>query len=62
MAMAELEKLFAAAKAHGEASEPDHEVGDLQAVLVSCWARMTEAQRREVWGEHAEIVAEWLGA
>ena len=62
MATAELERIFAAAKAHGEASEPDHEVGDLQAVLVSCWARMTQEQRREVWAEHLENVTAWLEA
>ena len=56
-----LEKLLATARAHGEESDPDHEVGDLQAVLASCWRRLTEAQRREVYDEHAELVREWLG-
>ena len=56
-----LEDLLATAKGHGEASNPDHEVGDLQAVLGSCWRRLTEAQRREVHDEHAELVREWLG-
>ena len=56
-----LEKLFAAAKAHGEESEPDHEVGDLQGVLFSCWERLTAKQRREIYEEHEELVSEWHG-
>jgi hypothetical protein len=57
-----LEKLLVAAKAHGEESDAEHEVGDLQAVLASCWSRLTEAQRREVCDEHGELLEEWLGA
>lgn len=54
-----LEKLLAAAKTHGEQSEPDHEVGDLQALLASCWERLTPAAQQEIYEEHGEMVAEW---
>ena len=55
-----LEKLLAAAKAHGAESESEHEVGDLQGLLGSCWNRLTDAQRREVCDEHAGLLEEWL--
>ena len=57
-----LEELLAAAKAHGDESEPDHEVGDLQGLLTSCWNRLSPDQQREVYGEHEDLVAEWLPA
>lgn len=44
-----LSKILGAAQLHGEESEPDHEVGDLQEVLRECWKRMTPAARREVY-------------
>lgn len=49
-------RLFEAAKAHGEESDPDHEVGDLQGIVFSCWARLTPAQHREVYAEQAELL------
>ena len=55
-----LDQLLAAAEAHGAESEPDHEVGDLQQMLYSCWKRLTPAQQREVFDEHKDIVATWL--
>lgn len=58
--MTMLHQLMAAAAAHGHASEPDHEVGDLQTVLHSCWRRLTTEQQREVFEEHQEMVAQWL--
>jgi hypothetical protein len=36
-----------AAFVHGEESEGDHEVGDLQDLLRAAWALMTEEQRIE---------------
>ena len=36
----------AGARAHGEISEPDHEVGDLIDALRACWAVMTPSQRQ----------------
>lgn len=41
----ELEKLIDAAKSHGEESEPDHEVGDLQDYLRAMWELLTPQQR-----------------
>ena len=57
-----LDKLLAAAEAHGKESDADHEVGDLQGVLRSCWKRLTPKQQLEVYQEHEEIVAGWLEA
>jgi hypothetical protein len=39
------EKVIASAKQHGEDSEPDHEVGDLQQALQAAIDIMTETQR-----------------
>lgn len=38
--------LLECAREHGENSDPDHEVGDLQDLFVSCWRVMTPDQRR----------------
>ncbi len=43
-----IEDVLAAAKAHGQISEPDHEVGDLQDVLRACWGIMTPEQRTRI--------------
>ena len=40
--------LLAAAQSHGENSEPDHEVGDLQTIFQACWSVMTPEQRAEM--------------
>lgn len=40
-----LEDLIDAAKQHGEDSEPDHEVGDLQDLLRAMWELLTPEQR-----------------
>jgi hypothetical protein len=55
-----LARLLAATEAHGQQSEPEHEAGDLQQILRSCWARLTPAQQRAVYQEHAELVLAWL--
>jgi hypothetical protein len=60
MATALLGRLLSAAKSHGDQSDPDHEVGDLQALLASCWNRMTPRQRRDVYEAHRDMVSEWL--
>jgi hypothetical protein len=39
------ELLLEAARLHGENSEPDHEVGDLQSLFLACWSVMTPEQR-----------------
>lgn len=55
-----LDALIAAAAKHGEESDPDHEVGDLQDILRACWERLTPRQRREVWGETSAALLDWL--
>jgi hypothetical protein len=55
-----LDRLLDAAEAHGRESEPDHEVGDLRDLLLSCWQRLSSAQQRAVYDEHRDLVAEWL--
>lgn len=40
--MLDIEKYIQAAKQHGEDSEPDHEVGDLQDILRSVWPLLGE--------------------
>ena len=44
----DLERLIEAARRHGEDSEPDHEVGDLQDILRAAWEELTPDQRRWV--------------
>ena len=44
-----LQQLLDMAQQHGEDSEPDHEVGDLQEMLTACWATMSPADRRKVF-------------
>ncbi len=53
-----LEELLETAEAHVLECEPDHEVGDLQALLRACWARLPEAERRSVHREFVAIHAE----
>jgi hypothetical protein len=55
-----LDRLLDAAEAHGKESESDHEVGDLRAILLSCWQRLSSTQQRAVYDEHRDLVAEWL--
>ncbi len=43
----DVEFLLKAATRHGEDSEPDHEVGDLQDFLRAAWNLMTPAQQQE---------------
>jgi len=54
-----LRLLTAAARAHGEISEPDHEVGDLQEILTSCWKRLSHEERGGVIDDCQHILA-WL--
>lgn len=57
-----VEELIRAAQEHGAQSEPDHEVGDLQDILRSCWRAMTVEQRRAVFREYTDRVVLWLGS
>lgn len=53
--MSSLDRLLDAAREHAEDSgEPDHEVGDLQDILRTCWRLLTPAQRQKVLQEHTE--------
>ena len=54
-----LSKLLEGAEAHGiNSHEPGHEVGDLQEILSSCWAEMSDEQRNKVYEQHKGIVEE----
>lgn len=41
--------LVEAARLHGENSDPDHEVGDLQDLFFACWRVMSPAQRTHIF-------------
>ncbi len=43
--------LLRAAENHGKAGDPEHEVGDLEALIDACWERLTPEQRREIYAE-----------
>ena len=45
--MLDVEFYIEAAQQHGEDSEPDHEVGDLQDFLRAMWAVLSVEQRRQ---------------
>ncbi len=47
-----LEEIIGAAKRHGEVSESDHEVGDLQDALRAAWALLTHDQQCELHAHH----------
>jgi hypothetical protein len=55
----DIEQLIDAARAHGEDSEADHEVGDLQEVLRACWSQMTHAARACVASKFSGLVNDW---
>lgn len=44
----DIERVLAAFARHGEDSEPDHEVGDLQDFIWLLWNVMTDEQKRFV--------------
>jgi hypothetical protein len=45
-----LERAIDDAADHGQAGDPDHEVGDLQQLARQLWALLTPAQRRAFAG------------
>ena len=45
--MDDLERILDAAQHHGEDSEPDHEVGDLQEVLRAMWPLVPARDRHK---------------
>lgn len=54
-----LDRLLIAASRHGAKSDPDHEVGDLQDILRSCWNKLTSEQQASVFAEHKQKVEDW---
>lgn len=54
------ERLFMAAKKHGEESEPEMEITDLQDLVNLCWNKLNETQRREVYEESSELLTNLL--
>ena len=54
-----LADITSAAAAHGAASEPDHEVGDLLDALACAWEVMTPEQRAEVHRRHFATHDRW---
>lgn len=57
--MKRIEQIIDAARAHGEDSDADHEVGDLQEVLRACWSAMTPKARTSVRAKFAGLVNDW---
>lgn len=58
--MDRLEKLIEAARQHGLKSDPDHEVGDLQDILRTCWKYLKPVDQMAVYVQHRAKVDEWL--
>jgi hypothetical protein len=54
-----LQELLDAARAHGQEDDPEHEVGDLQQILMSCWERLSAKDRFAVYREYADLVEVW---
>ena len=50
-----INRLLKGAEAHGRDSEPDHEVGDLQDILRTCFGYMTGQQIMDVYRANVEI-------
>ena len=50
--MDDIELLIEAAREHGEESDPDHEVGDLQDLVRLCWAELSPEARAKIIEEH----------
>lgn len=55
------DRIKAAAKAHGEESEPDMETGDIEAALSAAWKYLTPEGRRAAFAEVKDDVEQWEG-
>lgn len=53
-----IEQIIDHAKQHGEESEPDMEVGDLQEALRACWELLSPDQHTAVYAAIEEAL--WL--
>lgn len=56
-----LVQLLTACQVHGEQSEPDMEVGDLQGIVRDLWNALTPAQRQAFAGraDYRDLIAAW---
>jgi len=54
-----LEALMEAARAHGQEDDPEHEVGDLQQLLMAAWRIMDTRQRRALFLEFLDLIEDW---
>jgi hypothetical protein len=54
-----LDLILAAAEIHGEESDPEHEVGDLQGVIYTMWNVLSDDQKAVVVASTAELVDQW---
>lgn len=55
-----LGEIIDAARRHGDVSERDHEVGDLQDALRAAWVLLTDAQRAALHAAHFEGHEHWV--
>lgn len=51
----DLQSLLDGAQRHGQESEPDHEIGDLQQLLIACWDELPRAARRKIAADFAHL-------
>lgn len=58
----QLEMMLTSARRHGEESEPDTEVGDLQALVRMLWAAASEKTRVAVAKQFSDECGDWLDA
>jgi len=54
-----LRRLFAAAERHGNESDPEHEVGDLQDLVRLLWSRVDVSARESIWHAVADQLETW---
>lgn len=58
-----IEVILEAARLHGQESEPDMEVGDLQELARALWKILTPKQRQQITSDetYVDLVATWGG-
>ena len=54
-------RLMNAARAHATESDPEHEVGDLQDIVIACFEQMKKKQKRAVFRQWniTDMLKEW---
>jgi hypothetical protein len=57
-----IDRLIHAAQQHGELSEPEMEIGDLQGIAYALWRHLTTEQRKKVEADEAlnNLIVEWV--